>query len=253
MSATAYTIPPEVGRSRRPAAAVASEPLRIQNPRRRRRPILVAASTALMVTCAAIFANAYAGERHHTSVLTIIRSIGQGEVIDATDLATTSLPPAPGVVTVPASALGQVVGRRASVALLPSTLLSPADISSSPTVPNGQAIVGVGLKPGLLPADGVASGERVDVVLVGSAGSSVATGGTALPGVGGADAGAPEGTGFGTVMVPAATVVGDAAAATSSGSATISVSVLVPESAAPAVAAASAAGQVALVVVNGPT
>ena len=107
--------------------------------------------------------------------------------------------------------------------------------------------MGVATKPGQLPAGGVASGDRVDVILTGSAGTlaggasdaSTATSAPASPGdieVGG-------------VLAANATVIGVAAATDSTDNSNV-VSVLIPSSLAPLVASASAAGQVALVVVE---
>jgi hypothetical protein len=190
------------------------------------------------------------------SVLALVRSVPQGQILIGGDLTTVRVSASTGITTVPAAEASSVVGRRAAELLQPQTLLSMNELVSAFAPPPGQSIVGVALKDGQLPASGVAPGETVEVILTGlpgaqdsSASSASTDGQTVAPaGVAGAAGGQ---TGLaGTVLVPAATVLEVATSLASSNTGDVDVSLLTPTSLAPFVASASVAGEVALVVVT---
>jgi hypothetical protein len=187
----------------------------------------------------------HAGNR--VAVLALTRDVPQGHRISSGDLAVVRISLSAGLSPVPASDLSRVVGRTAAVSLFPGTLLSLKELAVHNGLVTGQAVVGVATKAGQLPAGGVADGDTVDVVLTGSLGAfdSGASAGIAptSPAVAAEQA---QGSG---VLAPNATVTG-VATPTSSNPDTIVVSVLIPSSLAPLVANASAAGQIALVLVG---
>lgn len=191
-------------------------------------------SVALVAACSAIFALIYLHSSRLASVVGVAREVPQGQVVEAVDLKEVDVALADGIEAVPVSDASEVIGRPASITLLPGTLLSPADVGTAETLPSGQAVVGVDLKPGMLPAGGVVDGEPVLVVLTGASGSAV----TAT-------------SSRSSSVIATATVVGVDDDPDDSGAGDVVVSVEVPSHVAPLVADSSAAGQAALVQVGG--
>ena len=206
---------------------------------------MAALSIAVVATCSALFALLYVHSSRLVSVIAVTHQITQGEVIEVSDLRQVDVALSGGVSSVPVSEADQVIGRPAAVTLLAGTLLSPSDVGGASALGSGQSVVGVDLKPGMLPASGVEPGERVLVVLTGPAGSPV---GTQV----GAVEPAKSKTSGEQVGITAATVVGVDDSPDASGSGDVVVSVEVPLANASLVADWSAAGQAALVQVGGP-
>jgi len=225
----------------RPRTETANAALRLE-PVSRRRPALALGSLALVVVSVAVFVALYAQAGGQRSVLAVARPVSQGAVVEERDLMVVRITATAGVATVPGSALTFVVGRRAAEVLEPGSLLSWSEVVDHSEPPGGDSIVGVAVKDGQLPASGVAPGETVDVVLTGAPGSPVSEASQA----GDPDAGAGQ---PGSVLAPGSTVL-DASPSAASGAGTIDVSLLVSSTVAPLVATASAAGQVALVIVD---
>ena len=242
----------------RRAPAPVEDVVRFQGSTHARRPLVVVASLVLMAISVAVFAGVYAHAGSRVSVLAVAHDVALGQIITSSDVVTTRVSVSSGLATIPAADLARVVGHQAGVALEKGTLLAFGEVGGVALPPDG-AIVGVATKVGELPAEGVAPGESVEVVLIdptgiGSGatqgdGSDVDSGnGDATPGA--SVSGAPDGspTDLGSVVVPVATVTGVADDASSDG--TVIVSVLVSKDLAPVVAAASAEGDAAIVVVG---
>ena len=251
----------------RPPAAGESQriPLRLSAAARPRRPALAAASVLLVALCVAVFAGAYihAGER--VPALEVVRPVAAGQRLSASDLASVRVAVPASLPTVPVAEAARVIGQIAAVPLAPGSLLAPGDVGRVAAPPPGEAVVGVSAAPAGLPAGGVSVGASVEVVLTGPPGSpdtagAGATGAGGAPVLGSASPGASAGTsagssgaspgGVGSVLVPSARVVAFAAPAAASGSSRLVLSLQVPAVLAPMVATASAAGQVALVLVG---
>ncbi len=251
----------------RPPAAGESQriPLRLSAAARPRRPALAAASVLLVALCVAVFAGAYihAGER--VPALEVVRPVAAGQRLSASDLASVRVAVPASLPTVPVAEAARVIGQIAAVPLAPGSLLAPGDVGRVAAPPPGEAVVGVSAAPAGLPAGGVSVGASVEVVLTGPPGSpdtagAGATGAGGAPVLGSASPGASAGTsagssgaspgGVGSVLVPAARVVAFSAPAAASGSSRLVLSLQVPAVLAPMVATASAAGQVALVLVG---
>jgi hypothetical protein len=222
----------------RPAQGQKEVGLRL-DPVRRRRPLLALGSLAILVLSISIFVGIYtkAGAQH--AVLALARPVQQGDILEADDLMAVRMSVSSTVMTVPASAISSVVGRRAAEPLLPDTLLAMHDLITEYSPPAGESIVGVSLKEGQLPASGVAPGEAVDVVATGSSGQPLSDSGTS-----------PDSTyAPGVVLAPSAVVLDESPTTADSGANT-DVSLLVTSALAPLVASASASGDVALIVVS---
>jgi hypothetical protein len=212
-------------------------------PLSRRRPIRLVASALLIVVCGALFAAAYGRAGHQTSVLALARTVPQGAVIVPADVVAVRASLSPNIRTVSSSEAASVMGRTAAVGLIAGSILVSNDIAATSSPPSGDAIVGIALKLGQLPADGLSPGERVDIVLTGAPGSPDLATGASSPD-------ADQSTSPGTVLASFVLVQDVESASDAADADTIAVSVLVDSTIAPLVANASVAGQIALVVVG---
>jgi hypothetical protein len=183
------------------------------------------------------------------SVLGVSQEVIQGQDLEPSDLRQVDVATPDDVASVPVALAGQVLGKPVAVTLLPGALLSMADIATGPALPSGQAIVGVDVKPGMLPANGVDPGEPVMVVLTAPTGSSLSTepsGGSNNSQGAGSSAAVEAPSVIGNASVVA---VNDAPDDATEGD--VVVSLVISANLAPLVADASAAGQAALVQIGG--
>ena len=204
------------------AARLAGGTLGTPLPTRQRHNGFIALAVALIVGLAAIGAYLYSTAGSKTPVVMVIHRIPVGQVVQRSDLTTVGV--SGPVVAVAGGNLASVVGQRAAVTLLPDTLLQRAMVTSGETLPAGQAQVGVAVRSGQIPADGLVAGDLVRVVQ--------------LPVKGSVDARA-------LVLVERAQVFSTRLDPAVSGGTLVTV--VVPEAASTAVAAASGAAAVALV------
>jgi len=202
-----------------------------QGPRRgRRRSVpLAAGGVVLVVACALVFADAWLQAGHRQPVLALSQPLAAGQVITAADLETVRVSAAGPVSLVPASRQAEVVGSTAAVSLPAGSLLAGSDIGTPPPV-KGQVRLGVALKPGQYPPD-LAAGQDVDVLATPAAAASGSSSSGSTPAA---------------LPVGQAVVLSVSPAAASSGSGNTIVEIQVPADAMPQVAAANAAGQIAL-------
>jgi hypothetical protein len=211
--------------------------LRLAPARSRRKPRLVAASLVLLTACTALFVSAYMRAGRQVEVLAVAKAVPQGAAVVPADLRVVRISVSNGLDPVPVSAASSVIGRPASVPLVPGTLLTRSEISSAPGLSPDEAIVGVALKPGQLPAGGVSPGEQVDVVLTGPPGAT--------------ETSSPSSPLSATVLASGVLVTAVGTTPSSTNSDLVVVSLLAPRDEAGVIAAGSAAGQVALIVVGG--
>lgn len=162
-------------------------------------------------------------------VLAMRRAIPAGQVIRNGDLKVVKLSVDGRLSGIPSSMRAEIVGKPAATDLAADTLLARASVGTGEGLSPGKAVIGLALKPGQLPADDVVSGSRVVVLDTGES-----TGGGRA---------APEAIAEGRV-----TSVREHDSGIGAG--TIAVSVVVDEDEAPRIAAANAAGRVALVLVS---
>jgi len=244
----AQTIDPGVGpMTSFPAPGIGGSPrpegVRLQPTSTRRRPALAVASALLVVVCTAVIGIAFAHAGQTSPVLAVTQTLAPGSIIQRSDLQVVDVHVPGAVPVVSASEESAIIGRQTADALQAGSLLIAADTVAAYAPPPGTAEVGVAVAAGQLPAGGVTAGEHVDVVVTGAPGAGAGAA-VQLPGVG-ASSDPP-----GTVVVSDVSVL--SVAEPSASSATTSdlvVSILVPVADAPTVAALSAAGDGALVVV----
>ncbi|MEU2834340.1 SAF domain-containing protein [Streptomyces lavendulae] len=202
---------------------------------RRRRPGLIALSVALIAAGGLSGALLFTASGQRSAVLVVARDVPAGNAVTEADLAPASLALDPAVKAVPVARKGEMVGKRAAVALAAGSLLSPAQVTSSSLVKAGEQLVGVALKPSQLPASRLSPGQKVLIVSTpdpAQAAASVAGGKAGEP------AGAPK------TLAATVVSVGEAAPATG----VVTVDVAVPAADGPTLAARAATGAVALIV-----
>ena len=207
----------------RPVASPEVEPPMLgAPPKLRRRPVALVLSVATVVLGSLLALWVWSAAVTTTEVLAVRSLVHRGEVIDRDDLMVVRMGLDPAVRTVPAGQADAVAGQRAALDLAPGGLIAPDDLAATVLPGRGMSVVGIGLAPGMLPAEPLASGDAVRVVQT--------------PGQQGEITGAP--------VTVRATVVG--VHPQESGDETI-VDVLVPADAAADLAARAATGRVALV------
>ncbi len=227
---TASTVGPAVGSagagvngSGRMVAGPVGTPL----PTRQRNNGFVALAVALIVGLAAIGAYLYSSAGSTTLVVMVVDEVAAGQVIERSDL--TTVPVSGRVTAYGADRLDGLVGQRARVTLLPDMFLQRSMVKDSgESLPAGQAEVGVAVRSGQIPADGLAPGDTVQIVQ--------------LPG--------QDAAGQARVLVEQALVFSSRPDESVVGGTVLTV--VVPVGSSTAVAAASGVGQVALVRVPTP-
>jgi Flp pilus assembly protein CpaB len=101
---------------------------------------------------------------HRDRVLVISADVAVGQRITADDLTGADLTLDPRVSAFTVAQQGEVIGKVALVDLAKGTLVNPSQVGASPLLTAGQVLVPLQLKPGQLPAVGVAPGQLVWLV-----------------------------------------------------------------------------------------
>src|SRR5450631_3768963 len=101
---------------------------------------------------------------HRDRVLVISAHVAVGQRITADDLAGADLSLDPRVSAFTVAQQGEVIGKVALVDLARGTLVNPSQVGASPLLTAGEVLVPLQLKPGQLPAVGVAPGQLVWLV-----------------------------------------------------------------------------------------
>jgi len=227
----ATTAPTRIGRSAEQPPA--GSPLRLGPAPRRRQPAVVVLGVVLMLLCGVVFGAVMLRVAGRVPVLVVSQPVPAGHAVTEQALGEARVAADPGVGTVPAAERATVVGLVATTSLLPGTLLNRAALTPTAVPGPGQVKVGVAVGPGQLPAEPLAAGDGVAVVLAGSSGAAGA----------GADPDVPAPP-PGTVLVERAEVYGQASA---EGSDVVIVSLLVDKVDYPVVVRFGSVGQVSLV------
>jgi Flp pilus assembly protein CpaB len=201
---------------------------------------MIAAGVLLVLIAALLVGVLYSRAGGKIAVIVTARSVPVGHVITRADLTTAQI----AADTIPAYAgahMTEVVGKTAAVGLVAGEIVAPAMLTTYPEEPAGTAVVGVAVKPGQLPAEGLSAGDMVMVIVLPPPSLGPDTGsGSAGSDTGGAGAGSSGAS----VLDKSAAVLDSAELASGSGSV---VSLQVPDADAAALAAASSSGLVALV------
>ena len=206
-----------------PPLARAGVPL----PVRQKRPGYAALAVVLIVGLGMVGAYFYSQAGKKVPVVEVINNIPAGHSIARGDLTTVDV--AGSVTAIGGVHLSSVIGQSATVELLPHTLLQRSMVTSSPLLDSSKAQVGVQVKPGQIPANGLAPGNHVEIVQ--------------LPPSNLTNNSAP--TPSATVLVDDAVVYSSTSDPSQSGGTLLTL--VVPKSSATDVAAASNSGAIALI------
>ena len=152
---------PEVERSPGSQARPWQQPGQLARLPRRRRPGMIALAVALVGLGVLASAAAYTATNARVAVLVVTGDVPAGSVITQASLGTAQVSVSPGVQTIPATQLGQVVGQVAGAALHPGMLLTAAELATTRPPARGQVLVPLPIKPSILPASGIGPGDRV--------------------------------------------------------------------------------------------
>lgn len=136
--------------------------LRLPLATRQRKPGYIALAVVLIIGLAAAFGWFYQSSGAKAPVVVVIAPVAAGHPVLRQDLSTIDV--SGGVVAVAGDHMDSVLGEIATVDLLPNTLLQRSMVTSADTLPSGDAQVGVALKGGQVPAEGLSPGDSVEIV-----------------------------------------------------------------------------------------
>jgi hypothetical protein len=136
----------------------------VQRVRPRRRPWLILAGVAMAAACGTAAGTLYLQAGQRTEVLMLAADVPYGEEVRSQDLASVRLALDPAVLSVPAEQMSTVVGRPAAADLAAGTLLTPDATRPTVAPASGKQLVAVAVTPAQMPAQGLRTGDAVDVV-----------------------------------------------------------------------------------------
>ncbi|MGQ0631589.1 MAG: SAF domain-containing protein [Sporichthyaceae bacterium] len=142
-------------------------------PTRGRRPGLIAVAVLLIVGFALSGTVLVSRAGDTTEVLIASRAVPAGHVIEAGDVAAVRL--SGSVRAIAAGELRTVLGSTAAVGLVGGQVLNRDMLTTAAVPAEGQAMVGLALRSGQFPADGLSVGDRVLAVMLPAAGAAAST------------------------------------------------------------------------------
>jgi len=134
-------------------------------PRRRRSTRLLLLGTVLVVLGVLSGAFAFRSAVGREGMVAVARPVANGAVVAAEDVREVLLPSASGLTGVPWSEAGSVVGRFAAVDLLPGQVVTPESVTTDRVPRPGEAVVGLSVDPGRVPSGDLARRDPVLIVI----------------------------------------------------------------------------------------
>lgn len=128
--------------------------------------MLILAAALLLLVSALAGAFAFSSVTTTDPVLAMARTVVAGQVVTADDLTTVHLNRGSGLATISATALDEVVGKRAVTDLPAGVTLNPDAIAEQVVPARGRALVGVLAAPGTAPLAGLVPGAEVELVVL---------------------------------------------------------------------------------------
>lgn len=128
----------------------------------------------LIVISALIAAWAVLSAGDKTPVLILVKAVPQGSMIQSNDLSTALISGSSNINDVPASNESSIVGQYASTMLVPGQVLATTDFTDQSPLPANSTLVGIPLKIGQEPIDGLQPGDHVIIVFTPQPGSTPA-------------------------------------------------------------------------------
>lgn len=169
------TVTDAAPKAKRPVSPVAA-PETITPIRAKRSWVWTAGAIALIVAGALAGVFVYSSGSHTQQVFIVSHSVARGQIIGQSDLSTLDISEGQKTQGIPVADSSDVIGQVATVDLPKGSLVTSASIASSLSVPSGQALVGLSLKPAQLPAQPLVAGDQVAIVPVAT--DSTGTSGT---------------------------------------------------------------------------
>ncbi|GAA2353888.1 hypothetical protein Cme02nite_46490 [Catellatospora methionotrophica] len=151
-----------------PARALPAAPIAVPRTAPRRRSVAQGALAVLLIIVGALTA-AYVAQRIGSThdYLGLARPVGKGAQITRDDLVVVRINQAVGLRPIPAANAGQVIGKRAVMALVPGTLLTLDQVTETPVPAPGHQLIGIALGEDRMPsASRLAVGAEVLLVVV---------------------------------------------------------------------------------------
>jgi hypothetical protein len=139
----------------------------------RRRSVLQGALAVLLIVAGALTAGYVAlriGSTH--DFLAVGRPVAARATITAADLVVVRVNEAVGLEPIAASKINSVIGKRAVMALVPGTLLTPKQLTATPVPGPGNQLIGLGLADDQMPKSRLRAGVAVLLVVLPETGSS---------------------------------------------------------------------------------
>jgi SAF domain len=133
-------------------------------PKLRRRPLLAAAAVAAVCLGALLAVWAWTATSNTHEVVAVRHTVIRGALIGAGDLMTVRVGVDPALSALPGDRLGALVGKRAALDMAAGSLVTAADVTSAVLPARGRSVVGVALRPSLMPGEPVIAGDRVRIV-----------------------------------------------------------------------------------------
>ncbi|HEU0131864.1 MAG TPA: SAF domain-containing protein [Mycobacteriales bacterium] len=124
---------------------------------------MVLVGLLVMLLCAALAGTLLIRADRRRSVLALAQAVPAGHQVSGGDLRTVRVGSS-GIETVSAQERQHVVGLTAAVDLVAGSLLTPEMLTDQAVPAPGEAVVGLALKPGQLPASGVDPSDRVEII-----------------------------------------------------------------------------------------
>lgn len=128
---------------------------------RRMRPGLLGLAVLLVVLGGLGSAFAVTSVRATGSYLAVAREVPVGRELTVDDVISVQVAGGQGLSPVPASKRDEVLGKRATVALVPGTLLTMAQLTDEPMLGPGQQQIAIGLRTAEVPAKELHPGDKV--------------------------------------------------------------------------------------------
>jgi hypothetical protein len=155
------------------ANGIPPTPLPRVGPARRRSPVLVSLGVVLVVV-GALGAWRYVASASTSthSYLAVYQPVEVGDQITADDLQTVTISTSRGLTPILATQESRVIGEYAAVALVPGTLLTDQQLSSTNAIGPNQALVGLQLSPAQRPGRTLKPGDHLLLIQVPSSSTS---------------------------------------------------------------------------------
>jgi len=132
--------------------------------RTRRSWVYAAGAAALIIVGGVASVFIYSTSLHTQQVFVIAKSIDRGDTITKDDLTTIDVAAGQRTDGVAAADSSSLIGKVATVDLPKGSLLTRSAVASALPVPDGQALVGLSLKPAQLPSQQLVAGDRIEIV-----------------------------------------------------------------------------------------